>query len=211
MLLHPAIVLSTLVSTSAVRPPHYAKAGRRQYCVKMGLFDDLFGKNEEAEALKDQQMREQMEILNRRRNPAARRQYTDELSKRRNAANKDAIDKIAWQRSTDGVDPLVEFKRRKEEGRVNGIGYEDEPTGGIPMPMASFGVGGEFGVGGKYDNGERFDLRLPYAEQGWTEENDAADGVESVDFFANLLSGGKLQREADERRRQTQAKRDGEQ
>ena len=79
------------------------------------------------------------------------------------------------------------------------------------MPMASFGVGGEFGVGGKYDNGERFDLRLPHAEQGWTEENDAADGVESVDFFANLLSGEKFQREADERRRQTQAKRDGEQ
>jgi hypothetical protein len=36
--------------------------------------------------------------------------------------------------------------------------------------MASFGVGGEAGVGGKYDNGERFDLRLPYADEGWIEE-----------------------------------------
>ena len=81
--------------------------------------------------------------------------------------------------------------------------YEDEPKGGIPFPMASFGVGGEFGVGGKFDNGERFDLRLPYAEQGWTEEMDA-EQVESVDFFANLLSGGKLQREADARRKQQQ-------
>ena len=67
------------------------------------------------------------------------------------------------------------------------------------LPMASFGVGGEFGQGGKYDNGERFDLRLPYVETGWTEETDAADGVETVDFFANLMSGGRLQREADER------------
>lgn len=66
--------------------------------------------------------------------------------------------------------------------------------------MASFGVGGEFGAGGKYDNGERFDLRLPYVDQGWTDDNTDDQG-ESVDFFANLLSGGKLQREADERRR----------
>ena len=50
--------------------------------------------------------------------------------------------------------------------QVKPLGYEDEPKGGIPMPMASFGVGGEFGTGGKYDNGERFDLRLPFADQG---------------------------------------------
>ena len=28
------------------------------------------------------------------------------------------------------------------------------------------------GQGGKYDNGERFDLRLPYADQGWVGEGD---------------------------------------
>jgi hypothetical protein len=32
------------------------------------------------------------------------------------------------------------------------------------------------------------------------------DDAEPVDFFANLLSGGKLQREADERRRARAAK-----
>ena len=31
------------------------------------------------------------------------------------------------------------------QGKLNPIGYEDEEQGGIPMPMASFGVGGEFG------------------------------------------------------------------
>lgn len=29
-----------------------------------------------------------------------------------------------------------------------------------------------YGQGGKYDNGERFDLRLPYADQGWVGEGD---------------------------------------
>ena len=32
-------------------------------------------------------------------------------------------------------------------------------------------MGGEFGVGGKYDNGQRFDLRLPYVDQGWVDES----------------------------------------
>jgi len=115
-------------------------------------------------------------------------------------ASKEADDKIAWQRNPFD-DPLKEWKRRNAEGKVNKLGYEDVPKGGIQMPMASFGVGGEFGAGGKYDNGERFDLRLPYVEQGWIEDANPEDNAESVDFFANLLSGGKLQREVDERRR----------
>lgn len=69
---------------------------------------------------------------------------------------------------------LDEFKRRQEAGKVKKLGYEDQqPTKArwnLPLPMASFGVGGEFGVGGKYDNGERFDLRLPYVDEGWVEE-----------------------------------------
>lgn len=47
---------------------------------------------------------------------------------------------------------------------------EEEKKGGIAIPMASFGVGGEFGVGGKFDNGGRFDLRLPYAEAGYVDD-----------------------------------------
>jgi hypothetical protein len=51
--------------------------------------------------------------------------------------------------------------------------------------MASFGVGGEFGQGGKYDNGERFDLRLPYADQGWVDESANTSGS----WFSRLGSG----------------------
>ena len=59
----------------------------------------------------------------------------------------------------------------------------------------------EWPQGDKYDNGERFDLRLPYADQGWVGEGDEE---EPVDFFKNLLSGGKLQREADAERERRQ-------
>ena len=130
---------------------------------RLGLFDFL-EPDPEAEAEKERQFREQQAILARRRNPQARREDAEEVRARRADANKAAEDKIAWQRDPN-ADPLLEFRRRKEAGTLEKIGYEDEPTGGIPMPMASFGVGGEFGQGGKYDNGARFDLRLPYAEQ----------------------------------------------
>ena len=70
-----------------------------------------------------------------------------------------------------GSNPLEAFKKRQTQGKVKPLGYEDEPKGGIPLPSASFGVGGEFGVGGKYDNGQRFDLRLPFVDQGWVDES----------------------------------------
>jgi hypothetical protein len=43
----------------------------------------------------------------------------------------------------------------------------------------------EFGVGGKYDNGGRFDLRLPYADQGYVDEDADAMGK-----LTNFLTGG---------------------
>ena len=76
----------------------------------------------------------------------------------------------AWQRKqyAEGEDPIDEWRKRRASGQISDLEnqYGDpKEVGGIPLPMASFGVGGEFGVGGKYDNGGRFDLRLPYAEQ----------------------------------------------
>ena len=75
-------------------------------------------------------------------------------------------EKFAWQK---GDNPLQEFLKRKKEGKIAPIGYEDEPKGGIPLPSASFGVGGEFGVGGKFDNGMRFDFApaLCGSRDGW--------------------------------------------
>ena len=54
--------------------------------------------------------------------------------------------------------------------------------GGLPIPLPSFGLGGEAGVGGEYDNGERFDLRLPYVDQGY-EDPDADVMGKFMDLF----------------------------
>ena len=52
----------------------------------------------------------------------------------------------------------------------------------LPIPLPSFGLGGEAGVGGEYDNGERFDLRLPYVDQGY-EDPDADVMGKLMDLF----------------------------
>ena len=114
-------------------------------------------------------------------------------------ATKEQIDKWAWQKKQykKGEDPIDEWRKRRESGQISDLEnqYGDpEKIGGIPLPMASFGVGGEFGVGGKFDNGGRFDLRLPYAEQGWIDEEAEERG--NNNFFANLFGGGGKSKEA---------------
>lgn len=93
-----------------------------------------------------------------------------QVEERRVKATRDQVDKWAWQKKqyNKGEDPIDEWRKRRESGQISDLEnqYGDpKEVGGIPLPMASFGVGGEFGVGGKFDNGGRFDLRLPYAEQ----------------------------------------------
>jgi len=177
---------------------------RRAASPQLGFFDDLFGGDRADEAAKEAAFEAQQEILRRRRNPTKNLEYIEGVEGRRRKESAKFRETLAWQQDKT-KDPLAEFKRRRAEDKVNPLGYEDEPKGGIPLPMASFGVGGEFGLGGKYDNGERFDLRLPYVDQGWTEDADEENN-EQVDFFANLMSGGRLQREADERWRQKNQK-----
>lgn len=162
------------------------------------IFGSMFKPDAEKQAAIDRAYAEQLEVAKARKDPKNSAENLRKTEERRRKSSEAFEEKFAWQRDTT-KDPLIAWKKRQQEGKLTPLGYEDEPKGGIPMPMASFGVGGEFGVGGKFDNGERFDLRLPYAEQGWVD--DGSEDDEPVDFFANLLSGGKLQREADERRR----------
>ena len=60
----------------------------------------------------------------------------------------------AWQKKQygKGEDPIDEWRKRRESGQISDLEnqYGDpKEVGGIPIPGASFGVGGEFGVGGK--------------------------------------------------------------
>jgi len=179
------LLLMMLAVASAFHVPAPVGVGRARCTVKMekgresddvagavantfgDIFSSFFKPNAEREAAIDRAYAEQLEVAERRRNPDAYRKKLRDTEERRERTSKEFAENIAWQR---GSNPLEAFKKRQAEGKVKALGYEDEEKGGIPLPSASFGVGGEFGVGGKYDNGQRFDLRLPFVDQGWVEE-----------------------------------------
>ena len=138
------------------------------------VFASFFKPNAEKQAEIDRAYAEQLEVAAMRKDPEGYRRRLKATEERRRRESEEWRDKFAWQK---GDNPLQEFLKRKKEGKIAPIGYEDEPKGGIPLPSASFGVGGEFGVGGKFDNGMRFDLRLPFAEQGWVDESELAPGA----------------------------------
>jgi hypothetical protein len=154
-----------------------------------GLFDKFTagGSGNSQESL-DEEWKKQQEILKFRRSSSEdRAKYFEGVEARRAEATKEQRDKWAWQTKQykKGEDPIDEWKKRRASGQISNLDdqYGDEKSkGGIPLPMASFGVGGEFGVGGKFDNGGRFDLRLPYAEQGYVDE-DSDIGAKIANFF----------------------------
>jgi hypothetical protein len=94
-----------------------------------------------------------------RRAPKAERdKYFAKVEKAREEASAKQKELWGWQTKAykKGEDPLDEWKKRRANGQISDLNdqYGDpKKIGGIPLPSASFGVGGEFGVGGKYDNG----------------------------------------------------------
>ena len=119
-----------------------------------GLFDGKFSAFGSASKQDlDQQWEAQQEILRNRRKPQAERDaYFEKIEQRRAEATKKQQQMWSWQTKQykKGEDPIDEWKKRREEGTISDLDnqYGDEKKiGGIPLPMASFGVGGEFGVG----------------------------------------------------------------
>uniref|UniRef100_A0A7S4DLK5 Uncharacterized protein n=1 Tax=Lotharella globosa TaxID=91324 RepID=A0A7S4DLK5_9EUKA len=115
---------------------------------------------------KDEQWRLQQEILARRRDKNANAQYFKDMEDRREKLKKDFYaKKIQYRR---GEDPLDQWKEINK-GKTYKDEYSDEPGYSLPIPLPSFGLP-------KFDNGERFDLRLPYVDQGYVAE-DSDDAV----------------------------------
>ena len=115
-------------------------------------------------------------MLKQRKDPKAMNKYYDDVEKKRNAATREQVTKWGFQKDPN-ADPLIKWKKMRDSGEIGnlktGYGTDGEKReGGLPIPLPSFGVGGEAGLGGEYDNGERFDLRLPYVDQGY-EDPDA--------------------------------------
>lgn len=112
------------------------------------------------EGEKDDAFRRQQEILARRRDARKNKDYFNNVNKRR-----DDVEEYFDNRRLKvniGEDPIVAWKKMKEDGFIDEAGYTEEDEGGIPIPMASFGIP-------KYDRGGRFDLKLPHVEIGYTD------------------------------------------
>eukprot|EP00429_Kryptoperidinium_foliaceum_P068706 CAMPEP_0176065532 /NCGR_PEP_ID=MMETSP0120_2-20121206/32696_1 /TAXON_ID=160619 /ORGANISM="Kryptoperidinium foliaceum, Strain CCMP 1326" /LENGTH=209 /DNA_ID=CAMNT_0017399125 /DNA_START=90 /DNA_END=716 /DNA_ORIENTATION=+ len=184
------ILLSTLAGAQAFM--QQASTTTRSSVQLNGLFDNWGAGGSGKDSL-DDEWQKQQEILARRRAPKSERDaYFKKIEERREAASKKQKDMWAWQTKSygKGEDPLDEWKKRRADGSISDLNdqYGDpKKVGGIPLPMASFGVGGEFGVGGKFDNGGRFDLRLPYADQGYVDED--------ADFMGKIFGKKKAKKE----------------
>ncbi|PRW45733.1 hypothetical protein C2E21_5879 [Chlorella sorokiniana] len=122
----------------------------------------LFGfggnKDDEKEQEKEEQFRKQQEVLQRRRSNS----WQAEVKERRAEVSRYMQDP-AYKKQVD-EEKRARFKARKEqEARDN-----PEPKFGIIVPLAPFGIA-------DYDGGERFDLRLPFVDQGDPDEELAND------------------------------------
>jgi len=158
-----------------------------------GLFDNFKtgGSGNSKESLDDQWEAQQRVLKLRKGSTKERQKYFGDIEDRREKASKKQDDMWSWQtkKYKKGEDPLTEWKKRRADGTISDLEnqYGDpKEVGGIPLPGASFGVGGEFGVGGKFDNGGRFDLRLPYADQGYVD-----DDSNFMVTLGNIFAGGK--------------------
>lgn len=122
--------------------------------LKMGLFDNWKAGGSGNDRLDDEWAKQQ-EILAQRRKPKAEREkYFEKVEARRKRADDERESDWGWQTKQykKGEDPIDEWKKRREDGTISDLDdqYGDpKKIGGLPLPMPSFGVGGEFGVGGK--------------------------------------------------------------
>lgn len=131
---------------------------------------------------KDEAFKLQQEILARRRDKKRKEEHFEDIRKRRENIE-EYYDKRRLKVKV-GEDPLVAWKKLREDGLVDESSYSEMDEGGIPIPMASFGIP-------KYDNGGRFDLRLPHVEVGYTDE-DADVMSKAGNAFKKLFGfGGK--------------------
>jgi hypothetical protein len=97
---------------------------------------------------KEEAFRKQQEILARRRNKSKNSEYFDSVEKRR-----EALELSRKERQlvvNEGEDPIIAWQKLKDKGLLGEAGYPDEEPGGsaeggIPLPMASFGMCIEIG------------------------------------------------------------------
>eukprot|EP00879_Flechtneria_rotunda_P002229 GHRR01002416.1.p1 GENE.GHRR01002416.1~~GHRR01002416.1.p1 ORF type:complete len:208 (+),score=54.95 GHRR01002416.1:1294-1917(+) len=144
-------------------------ASRRQVRVQA-----LFGwgqKDNSKDLEKEEMFRAQQEMLEARRSGKSlqganeRRRKVLETVAERKAARRAEREALGRGEMPDSLKDWRNYKNKEDE----------TATSGLVVPLLPFGMP-------KYDAGERFDLRSPYADDGWVdpEETDAWSGFKKI-------------------------------
>ena len=143
-------------------------SSRRPLAVTAGWFN-----NNKDTAGRDPMFEQQQEILRLRRKGS---NLESEVSKRRAKVS-------GFMKGTLAKEEMKEIKE-KNEAKANELSKEafKGKKGFLSLPMASFGMP-------EFDGGERFDLRAPYADEGWVDPED--DGVANPFTLGGLFGGTK--------------------
>ena len=128
------------------------------------LFGGLFGKDDEKEREKEEQYRAQQEVLNRRKSNS----WQKGVKERRQKASR-YLNDPEFKKQCDEENRKKFLAKKAEEG--------PEPKFGIIIPIIPVGIP-------EYDGGERFDLRLPYVDNGWVDDD--ADAFKQFKRFIGL-------------------------
>ena len=144
------VIASSFIAGASAFAPQTASG--RPATTELSLFGRWSAGGSASKSDLDEQWEAQQAILRNRRAPESeRKDYFNKVEERRAKASKSQNDMWAWQTKQykKGEDPINEWKKRREEGTISDLNdqYGDpKKIGGIPLPMPSFGVGGEFGV-----------------------------------------------------------------
>ena len=158
-----------LTGFTKLRPSRATRgSSRRPLAVTAGWFN-----NNKDTAGRDPMFEQQQEILRRRRKGA---NLESEVSKRRAKVS-------GFMKGTLAKEEMKEIKE-KNEAKANELSKEafKGKKGFLSLPMASFGMP-------EFDGGERFDLRAPYADEGWVDPED--NGVANPFTLGGLFGGTK--------------------
>ena len=137
-----------IAAAAALQP---AAPRRAVHTRRHGFFEDLFGSDDPAKnAAKDEQWRIQQDVLKRRQSKEATNKYFDDVDANRQKAKQEQVTKWAFQRDPT-QDSLIGWKKLRDSGEIGdlktGLGTDGKKReGGLPIPLPSFGLGGEAGV-----------------------------------------------------------------
>ena len=147
---------TSLARESASRRRRAARPRRRPSRVSCGPFDWL--QNNKDIGGRDTTFEAQQEILRKRRSGA-------NLGKEV-AARRAKVSRFVNKKLPSAEQKAIEERNRKKANALS----KEAVKGGIPLPMASFGMP-------EFDGGERFDLRGKYVDEGWVDPEDAKRGA----------------------------------